>query len=192
MGRGIQYAVEDRVGTAAAQVIFGSTGLYLMAVAIMVSTFGCNNGMILAGARVYYAMARDKVFFAPVAKIHPRYRTPVISLIVQGVWSCLLTLTGTYSQLLDYIMFAVLIFYMLTLAGMFVLRSRRPDIERPHLSWGFPWLPIIYWVVVGFIEINLLIYKPLYTWPGLIIVFLGVPVYFLWRRFGGQENGPRA
>jgi APA family basic amino acid/polyamine antiporter len=173
-------------------VIFGSTGLYLMAVAIMVSTFGCNNGMILAGARVYYAMARDKVFFAPVAKIHPRYRTPVISLIVQGVWSCLLTLTGTYSQLLDYIMFAVLIFYMLTLAGMFVLRSRRPDIERPHLSWGFPWLPIIYWVVVGFIEINLLIYKPLYTWPGLIIVFLGVPVYFLWRRFGGQENGPRA
>src|SRR5581483_5048167 len=99
--RGIQYAAEDRVGTAAAQMIFGSAGLYLMAAAIMISTFGCNNGLILSGARVYFAMARDRLFFRPVAKVHPRYRTPVVSLIVQAVWASLLTLTGTYSQLLD-------------------------------------------------------------------------------------------
>lgn len=187
MARGIQHAAEDRVGTAAAQVIFGSAGLYLMAAAVMISTFGCNNGMILAGARVYYAMARDRLFFAPVAKVHPRYRTPAVSLIVQGVWASLLTLTGTYSQLLDYIMFAVLLFYILTLGALFVLRRKRPDLERPHIAWGFPWLPIIYFAVVGFIEVNLLIYKPLYTWPGLIIVLLGLPVYYLWRRFGSAS-----
>jgi len=180
--RGIQYAAEDRVGTAAAQMIFGSAGLYLMAAAIMISTFGCNNGLILAGARVFYAMARDKLFFKATARVHPKYHTPVFALIIQGVWAAILTLSGTYGQLLDYITFASLLFLMLTLAVMFVLRGRRADIERPFHAWGFPWLPIIYFVLVGFIEINLLIYKPQYTWPGLIIVLLGVPVYYLWRR----------
>ena len=180
--RGIQYASEDRIGTAAAQVIFGQAGLWLMAMAIMISTFGCNNGMILTGARVYYAMARHKLFFKGVGRINHRYHTPVNALVIQCIWSCVLTLSGSYGQLLDYIMFAVLLSYMLTLAGIFVLRKKHPGMDRPHTAWGFPWLPIIYIVVVGFIEINLLIYKPLYTWPGLLIALSGVPVYFFWKR----------
>ncbi|OFW10730.1 MAG: amino acid transporter [Acidobacteria bacterium RIFCSPLOWO2_12_FULL_59_11] len=183
IARGIQYAAEDRVGTAAAEVMLGSAGLGLMAVAIMISTFGCNNGLILAGARVYYAMARDKLFFSSVARVNPRYHTPIISLVVQGVWACLLTLSGTYSQLLDYIIFAVLLFYMLTMVGLFVLRSKRPEMERPYRAWGYPWVPILYLGLAGFLEVNLLLYKPGYTWPGLIIVLLGVPAYFLWNRF---------
>ncbi|MBI2815437.1 MAG: amino acid permease [Acidobacteria bacterium] len=181
MGRGIQYAMEDRVGTAAAQMIFGGAGLWLMALAIMISTFGCNNGLILGGARVVYAMARHRLFFSRVARVHPRYHTPAAALVVMGIWSCLLTLSGTYSQLLDYIMFASLLFYILTLGALFVLRHKRPDIQRPHRSWGYPWLPLIYIAVVGFIEVEILIHKPGYTWPGLIIVLLGVPVFYLWR-----------
>ncbi len=182
LSRGIQYATEDRVATAAAQMIFGSAGLWLMALAIMVSTFGCNNGMILSGARVYYAMARHRLFFSAAGRVHPRYRTPVASLTVQGIWSCLLCLSGTYSQLLDYIMFAVLLSYMLTLAGIYVLRRKHPKMPRPYRAIGYPWLPLFYIVVVGFIEVNLLIYKPVYTWPGLVIALTGVPVYYLWKR----------
>ena len=187
--RGIQFATEDRVGTAAAQMIFGSAGLWLMALAIMISTFGCNNGMILTGARVYYAMARHRLFFPSVARVHPRYHTPVTALIIQAVWSCVLCLSGTYSQLLDYIMFAVLLSYIFTLAGMYVIRNKRRDLDRPHTAWGYPWLPLIYIVSVGFIEINLLIYKPMYTWPGLIIALTGVPVYFFWKRLARREHG---
>ncbi len=188
LGRGIQYAVEDRVATAAAQMIFGSAGLWLMAAAIMISTFGCNNGMILTGARVYYAMARHRLFFKSVARVHPRYHSPIMALVIQGIWSCLLCLSGTYGQLLDYIMFAVLLSYILTLAGMFVIRHKRKDIERPYLAWGFPWLPLIYIVAVGFIEVNLLIYKPEYTWPGLIIALTGLPVYYFWKRATRHEK----
>ena len=192
VARGIQYAAEDRVGTAAAQVIFGPQGVGLMALFIMISVFGCNNGLILSGARVYYAMARDHLFFSPVGRVHPRYRTPVISLFVQGVWASVLTLSGTYSQLLDYIIFAVLLFYMLTIAGLFVLRRKRPEMERPYRAWGYPVLPILYLVLAGFIEANLLIYKPEYTWPGLIIVLLGLPVYYLWKRFSGLRKAGKA
>ena len=189
LARGIQYAAEDRVGTAAAQVIFGPVGMVLMAVAVVISTFGCNNGIILSGARVYYAMARDKLFFASVSKVHPRYHTPVIALAVQGVWSCLLTLSGTYSQLLDYIIFAVLLFNILTTCGLFVLRRKRPDLPRPYRTWGYPWVPLIFIGIAGFVEWALLVYKPMYTWPGLIIVLLGLPVYYLWRRFGAAPSG---
>ncbi|MCH8266229.1 MAG: amino acid permease [Acidobacteria bacterium] len=188
IARGIQYASEDRVGTAAAQVIFGPQGVGLMALFIMISVFGCNNGLILSGARVYYAMARDNLFFSAVGRVHPRYHTPVVSLVVQGVWASVLTLSGTYSQLLDYIIFAVLLFLMLTIAGLFVLRRKRPEMERPYRTWGYPVLPILYLVLAGFIEVNLLIYKPEYTWPGLIIVLLGLPVYYLWRRFSGSQS----
>jgi basic amino acid/polyamine antiporter, APA family len=184
--RGIQFAASDRVGTAAAEVMLGHAGLYVMAVAIMISTFGCANGMILAGARIYYAMARDGVFFSSAAEVHPRYRTPVFALVIQGIWTAILTLSGTYSQLLDYIVFTVLLFYMLTLVALFVLRRRiaqqAEPRETPRSSWGYPWLPVVYIAVVGFIEINLLLYKPSYTWPGLIIVLLGVPVYVHWKR----------
>ena len=189
LARGIQYAAEDRVGTATAQVIFGPVGLVLMAAAVVISTFGCNNGIILSGARVYYAMARDKLFFSSVSKIHPRYRTPVISLVVQGVWSCLLTLSGSYSQLLDYITFAVLLFNIVTIIGLVVLRYKRPDLKRPYRTWGYPYVLILFVAIAGFVAAVLLLYKPMYTWPGLMIVLLGVPVYFLWRRFGQVAAG---
>jgi basic amino acid/polyamine antiporter, APA family len=182
MARGIQYAAEDRVGTAVMQQMFGSTGAALMAVAIMLSTFGCCNGLILSGARVYYAMAKDGLFFRQVAKLHPEYKTPVLSLVVQAVWTCLLALSGSYGQLLDYIIFAVLVFYILTILGLFVLRFKRPNAERPYRAIGYPVLPAIYIVMALFIDIVLLRYKPQYTWPGLIIVLLGIPVYLLWSR----------
>jgi APA family basic amino acid/polyamine antiporter len=184
----IQHAPEDRVGTAAASAILGPIAVQVMAAAIMVSTFGCLNGMILAGARVYYAMALDGLFFQPVARLHPTRRTPVVSLGVQCVWACLLTLSGTYSNLLDYVIFAVLVFYILTIAGVFVLRRTRPDLERPYRARGYPALPALYILVAGIIEVLLLIYKPNYTWPGLIIVLLGVPVYYGWRRSANARS----
>jgi APA family basic amino acid/polyamine antiporter len=136
----------------------------------------------MAGARVYYAMAKDGLFFKSVAAIHPEYKTPVISLVVQGVWTCLLCLSGSYGQLLDYIIFAVLVFYILTIVGLFVLRQTQPNAERPYKAIGYPVLPAVYIVMALFIDIVLLRYKPQYTWPGLIIVLLGIPVYWMWKR----------
>ncbi|HET9384780.1 MAG TPA: amino acid permease [Gemmatimonadales bacterium] len=171
------------VGTAAMQQMFGQAGLTIMAIAIMISTFGCNNGLILSGARVYYAMARDKLFFAKAGELHPTHRTPALALIVQAIWTCLLALSGTYGNLLDYIIFAAVLFYMLSVVGLLILRRKRPDLARPVRAPGYPWLPILYILATGYICVNLLIQKPVYTWPGLIIVALGVPVYYLWRRF---------
>ncbi len=178
--RGIQYASEDRVATAVITQMFGSVGGALMAIAIMISAFGCSNGLILAGARVYYAMAKDGLFFRGVARLHPKYKTPVVSLMVQMVWTAILCVSGSYSQLLDYIIFAVLVFYILTIAGLFVLRRTHPDAERPYRTVGYPALPAIYIVMALFIDVVLLRYKPQYTWPGLIIVLLGIPVYYVW------------
>jgi len=184
--RGIKYATEDRVGTAVMTQMFGATGGLLMAAAIMLSSFGCNNGLILAGARVYYAMAKDGLFFRSVAKLHPTYKTPSVSLMVQMVWTCVLCVSGSYGQLLDYIIFAVLVFYILTILGLFVLRRTHPNAERPYRAIGYPVLPAIYIVMALFIDVVLLRYKPQYTWPGLIIVLLGIPVYYLWARHSGQ------
>jgi len=181
LARGIQFATEDRVATAAMIAMLGAAGGGLMAVAILVSTFGCNNGLILAGARVYYAMAKDGLFFHQAAHIHPKYRTPVNALVLQAVWTSILCLSGSYGQLLDYTMFAVLVFYILTILGLFVLRRTRPHAERPYRAFGYPVLPAIYIVMAIFIEVVLLRYKPQYTWPGLIIVLLGIPVYFVWH-----------
>src|SRR5436190_5810619 len=178
----IQTAPQDRVATAVAQQMFGGIGVQLLAAAIMISTFGCVNGMLLAGARVYYAMARDRVFFRQAGELDPKSHTPSTSLWLQCIWASLLCLSGRYGDLLDYVIFAVLIFYILTIAGIFVLRRTRPDMERPYRAIGYPVLPIIYIAVAGLIEILLLLYKPNYTWPGLIIVLLGIPVYFLWRK----------
>ncbi|MCU1276382.1 MAG: amino acid permease-associated region [Bryobacterales bacterium] len=178
----IQSAPEDRVATAAASVMLGPVAVQLMAAAIMISTFGCANGLILAGARVYYAMALDKLFFRKVATIHPRTHAPVFSLIIQCIWTALLTLSGSYNDLLDYVVFAVLLFYILTIAGIFRLRRTRPDAERPYRALGYPVLPALYMAAAGLIEVLLLLYKPKYTWPGLIIVLLGVPVYFVWHK----------
>jgi basic amino acid/polyamine antiporter, APA family len=180
--RGIKYATEDRVGTAVMTQMFGAAGGLLMAAAIMISGFGCVNGLILAGARVYYAMAKDGLFFRNVAKLHPTYKTPAVSLMVQMVWTCVLCVSGSYGQLLDYIVFAVLVFYILTIVGLFVLRRTHPQAERPYRAIGYPVLPAVYIVMALFIDVVLLRYKPQFTWPGLIIVLLGIPVYFLWSR----------
>lgn len=187
---GIQNAPEDRVATAVAAGILGPVAVRIMAVAIMISTFGCLNGMILAGARVYYAMALDGLFFRQVAKLDPVHHTPVISLAVQCAWACLLTLSGRYNDLLDYVIFAVVLFYILTIAGIIVLRRKRPDMRRPYRAIGYPVLPLLYMAIAGLIEVLLLLYKPRYTWPGLIIVLLGIPVYFAWRR-SGSTAAPR-
>ena len=180
--RGIQYAAEDRVATAVLGQIFHAGGAWLMAGAILISTFGCANGMTLAGARVFYAMSRDGLFFKSVGKLHPRYKTPVAGLIVQAVWTVLLCVSGSYSQLLDYIIFAELVFYILTISGLFVLRFKQPHAARPYKAWGYPVLPALYIVMAAWICIVLLRYKPQYTWPGLVLVLLGIPVYLFWSR----------
>ena len=182
LGRGISYASQDRVATAVMEQAFGPVGAKLMAGAILISTFGCVNGMLLAGARVYYAMSRDGLFFKAVGKLSKGSGAPVNSLWVQWAWTCLLCLSGSYGQLLDYVVFAVLLFYILTIVGLFVLRRTRPDAVRPYRALGYPLLPALYIVMAGWISVVLLRYKPQYTWPGLILVLLGVPVYFLWRR----------
>jgi APA family basic amino acid/polyamine antiporter len=188
----IQNAPEDRVATAVAARMFGPIAVQLMAAAIMVSTFGCANGLILSGARVYYAMALDGLFFRRAAALHPKWNAPTFALAIQGVWTALLTLSGRYGDLLDYVIFAVLLFYILTIAGVFALRRARPEMERPYRAFGYPVLPALYIVIAGLIEILLLKYKPDYTWPGLIIVLLGVPVYFLWRTNLSGERNPAA
>jgi APA family basic amino acid/polyamine antiporter len=126
-------------------------------------------------------MARDGVFFRGAGKLHPRYKTPVVSLMVQMIWICVLCISGSYGQLLDYVVFAVLVFYVLTIAGLFVLRYKRPQAERPYRAFGYPVLPVIYIAMAVSIDVVLLLYKPQFTWPGLIIVLLGIPVYYLWR-----------
>src|SRR3954447_20409389 len=188
LARGITHAAEDRVGTAVMTQMFGAFGGYLMAAAIMISGFGCANGLILSGARVYYAMAKDGLFFRKVSELHPTYKTPVVSLMVQMVWTCVLCISGSYGQLLDYIIFAVLVFYVLTIVGLFVLRRTHPDAARPYRAVGYPVLPIIYIVMALFIDIVLLRYKPQYTWPGLIVVLLGIPVYYAWSRSAGARQ----
>jgi APA family basic amino acid/polyamine antiporter len=181
MGRGIQFAAADRVGTAAASMIFGAPAAIIMAVMIMISTFGCSNGQILAGARVYYAMAKDGLFFTATGRLNKR-SVPGTALVVQCVWASLLCLSGKYSDLLDYVIFAVLIFFVLIVSGIFILRKKKPDAERPYKAWGYPVLPAIYIILAAAIAVDLLIFKPKYTLPGLVIVLLGIPVYFMRRR----------
>src|SRR5690349_4718971 len=156
VARGLSHATQDRVGTAVAETIFGPSGALLMAGAILVSTFGCNNGLILSGARVYYAMARDDLFFKSAGVLHPRYKTPTVALIVQAVWTCLLCLSGTYTQLLNFVIFAALVFYGLTAVGLFALRVTRPSALRPVRAPGYPWLPALYVVATAAIAVDLL------------------------------------
>lgn len=178
MARGMQYAVHDRLGTASIYGLFGMYAEIIMALFIVISTFGCNNGIILSGARVYYAMAQDGLFFKKAGELNSK-SVPSAGLVAQSVWASLLCLSGTYSNLLDYVIFAVLIFYVMTISGIFILRIRRPDAERPYRAFGYPVLPGIYILTALFIMAILLIYKPEYTWPGLIIVLIGIPVYYL-------------
>jgi APA family basic amino acid/polyamine antiporter len=182
LARGLQYAAQDRVGTAAIEVAMGTGAATVMAVAILFSTFGCNNGLILSGPRVYYAMARDRLFFERAGRLHPEYRTPIFGLVAQAVWASVLCISGTYGQLLDYVIFAALVFYFLTTVALFRLRRLRPDLPRPVKAFGYPVLPALYLVSVGALMIILLFERPLYTWPGLLIVATGIPVYLVWSR----------
>ncbi|MBP7496956.1 MAG: amino acid permease [Bacteroidales bacterium] len=185
--RGMQFATNDRLGTAAMSSIFGDSAALIMAVLVVISTFGCNNGLIIAGARVYYAMAQDKLFFRNTGKLNSK-GVPKTALIIQGIWASMLCLSGTYGQLLDYVVFAVLIFYVLTIAGIFILRKKMPDTERPYKAFGYPVLPLIYIILAVIVMFFLLIYKPEYTWPGLIIVLLGIPVYFIWKKLNQKQD----
>lgn len=178
----IATAPQDRVATAVMQVAFGPAGAKLMAAAILISTFGCVNGLLLAGARVYYAMSCDGLFFAATGRLDARSGAPRNALWLQCLWACLLCLSGQYGNLLDYVIFAVLLFYVLTIIGLFRLRKTRPEAPRPYRAFGYPLLPGFYIVIAAFICGVLLRYKPQYTWPGVGIVLLGLPVYALWRR----------
>jgi len=184
LARGIQHAAQDRVATAAMEVMLGPVGAIIMAIAILISTFGCNNGLILAGARVYYAMARDRLFFRQAGELHPDFRTPVFGLVAQALWTMVLCVSGTYSELLNYVIFAALVFYLLTAVALFRLRRLRPDLLRPVKAVGYPVLPALYIAATGFILVVLLVDKQqrLYSGLGLLIVLLGLPVYALWRR----------
>jgi APA family basic amino acid/polyamine antiporter len=187
----IQNAPSDRVAVATANVIFPGAGATIMAVAIMVSTFGCNNGLILAGARLYYAMAQDGLFFRRVSRLNKNH-VPAWGLIIQGLWAGVLVLPRTvkpdgtygnlYGNLLDWVISAALIFYILTIAGVFMLRRKRPDAERPYKAFGYPLIPLLYIIGASVILIVLFIYQPATSWPGLAIVLTGVPIYFLWRK----------
>ena len=200
----MQSAPDDRVATLALQAIWGPAAAVIMAIAIVISTFGCNNGLILAGARVYYAMARDGLFFRSTGRLNKEH-VPAVGLVLQCVWSVLLVLPRTrlrdtsgapqldprthkamygnlYSNLLDYVVFSVLIFYILTIAGVFVLRRKRPDTPRPYRAFGYPVVPMLYILIALVILVALLFYRTSTTWPGLLIVLTGIPVYLLWRR----------
>lgn len=198
----IQNAPDDRVATAALNAIFGTAGAAIMAVAITISGFGCNNGLILAGSRVAYAMSKDGLFFRATGKLNKK-GVPGTALLYQGIWITVLILLRTrhvdsaggvtygnlYSDLLDYVVFSVLIFYVLTIAGIFVLRTKRPGAERPYRAFGYPFLPLLYIVAALAIMFVLLLYKTQTTWPGLVIVLLGVPVYLVWSRRSRTAGG---
>jgi APA family basic amino acid/polyamine antiporter len=176
--QGIAAADKDRVAVAASHVIFGEAGTVIIALMIMVSTFGCNNGLIMAGARVYYTMAGDGLFFKR-AGVLSSTAVPAFALWLQCIFACAWSLSGKYGDLLDMISFVVVVFYMLTIAGIFILRIKRPDAERPYKAIGYPVLPILY-IIMGLAFCSLLIvYKPKFTWPGMIITLLGIPVYYL-------------
>ncbi|MCX6258898.1 MAG: amino acid permease [Bacteroidia bacterium] len=185
--RGIQHATNDRLGTATMDGIFGENAAIIMAVMIIISTFGCNNGIILSGARVYYAMAKDALFFRQAGQLNSK-NVPGKGLVIQGIWASLLCLSGTYGQLLDYVVFAVLIFYVLTIAGVYVLRKKQPDTPRPYKAFGYPVIPAIYIILATFIMIILLIYKWDNTWPGLVIVLVGIPVFFVWKKYNRRKD----
>jgi APA family basic amino acid/polyamine antiporter len=174
----IASAPQDRVAVSASNAIFGNMGTYVIAVMIMISTFGCNNGLILAGARVYYAMAKDGLFFKQTGVLN-RNDVPEFALWIQCAVAAILCLSGKYGDLLDMISFVVVMFYALTILGIFVLRKKRPEAERPYKAFGYPILPAMYILMAISFCVLLIKFKPTYTWPGLIIVLIGIPLYYL-------------
>ncbi|HXH18359.1 MAG TPA: amino acid permease [Chitinophagales bacterium] len=181
IGRGIMFAEKDRVATAAATQIFGAPATIIMAVLIMISTFGCNNSIVLSSVRVYQAMAKDGLFFTKM-KENNQFGVPGYALWVQFIWSSMLALSGKYGDLLDYVMFAVMLFYILTISGIFRLRRKMPEAERPYKAFGYPIVPAIYILLAAAFCINLFFMKANNTWPGLALVIIGVPVFYYWKR----------
>ena len=177
----LKNAENGRVATLMMNTVLGENGRYFMAAMIMISTFGCLNGIILTAARVYYAMAKDGLFFKKAGTLNKNH-VPANSLTMQCVWACLLCFSGTYNDLLNYIMFAVMIFYVLTISGLFVLRVKRPDMERPYKALGYPFLPALYIILAALVALNMLIYQSEFSLYGLIIILLGVPVYYFFKR----------
>jgi APA family basic amino acid/polyamine antiporter len=183
----IAYADKDRVAVAASSVIFGNIGTVIIALMIMVSTFGCNNGLILAGARVYHTMANDGLFFKKTANLN-KHAVPEFGLWLQCLVASVLCLSGKYGDLLDMISFVVVIFYVLTIVGIYILRVKRPEAERPYKAFGYPFLPALYIIMGISFCILLIIYKPNFTWPGLIIVLTGVPIYYMWKSMDKKNS----
>jgi APA family basic amino acid/polyamine antiporter len=181
IGQGIMFAQKDRVGTAALFVVFGDVAKYLMAALIMVSTFGCNNGLILAGSRLFQSMAKEGLFFKKASE-NNKFNVPQNALILQGIWASALCLSGSYGDLLDYATFSSLLFYIITIAGLFVLRKKMPDAHRPYKAFGYPVIPALYIILTVLICIDLLVYKTFNTGMGLVIIALGIPVYFLFKQ----------
>jgi APA family basic amino acid/polyamine antiporter len=196
---GIQHAPQNRVAVAMMNALFGHAGAMCMAAAIMISTFGCDNGLILSGARVYFAMARDRLFFEKIGTTN-RHHVPAAALVAQGIWTAFLTLPRTvttnsgtgsviygnvYTQLLEYIISADLLFYLLLVAAVIVLRRKEPEAERPYRTWGYPIVPIMSIVLAGLVIIDLAWLAPTTSGIGILIVLTGVPVYFFWRRVSG-------
>lgn len=183
----IAHAPSERVATAAALKIFGNSGAVIIALLIMVSTFGCNNGLILSGARVYYTMAKDRLFLPSAGHLNAK-GVPDKALWMQCIWASVLCISGKYGDLLDFIIFTVLLFYILTIAGIFKLRKTQPDHPRPYKAFGYPLIPFIYIMLASIICVVLLLFKPMYTWPGLIIVLIGIPIYYVTQRKGKTNN----
>jgi APA family basic amino acid/polyamine antiporter len=178
VGQGIMFAANDRVGAGAASVIFGGLGITMMAALIMISTFGCNNGLILAGSRLFYAMSSDGLFFKQAKKLN-QFNVPSVAMWIQGIWASVLCLSGKYGDLLVYSTFASLLFYILTIFGIFILRKKEPDTERPYKAFGYPFIPALYILVTLAICIDLLVYDLRNAGMGLLIVLLGIPIYFI-------------
>jgi APA family basic amino acid/polyamine antiporter len=184
---GVAGAASDRVATAAMRIVWGNAGAFITAILVMISTLGCANGLILTGARVIYAMSRDGLFFASAGLLN-RASVPAVALILQEGWASILTLSGTYSQLLDYVIFAQLIFYVLTVGAVFILRVTRPEAPRPYRAWGYPWVPAAYVFAGAGLMTDLLLVRPRYTWPGLLIALSGIPLYWLVHLRGSDRK----
>jgi basic amino acid/polyamine antiporter, APA family len=183
-----QLPATDKIAARVVQMVLGPIGGSLVSLAILVSTFGCLNGIILSGPRVYYAMARDGLFFKALSSIHPSYHTPVRSLLVQALWASLLTLSGTYSQLLTYVISAALLFYILTVWGVIRLRKTMPDLVRPYRTFGYPVLPLIYVMMAAIVLACNLAGDPRNSWPGFLLILIGLPAYFYWKRKHGFQS----
>jgi len=179
---------DNRIAAAAAQILFGNAGLYFISAAVLISTFGCNNGLILGGPRVYYAMAKDGLFFKSLGTLHSKYRTPVNALIVQGIWSCILTLTGSYSDLLTYIAFASVLFNAMTIISLYIMRIKHPDMERPHMAMGYPVVPALYIAIALAFLIFILQGDFWNSIKGICIILIGIPVYFYFHFQAGSQG----